>query len=290
MPRPVSRYHRSELEVDEGQELTGFMPVKLPKKVESVLIAVPFIYLAAAILFAAINSQFIICRYDPFIGIFRLNAPFTMMIFGILLLIAGIFVNRPYCRYLCPYGVLLNIFSRFSSKHLSITPAECINCRLCEDACPYDAILPSDLDQRKEVPEKSRKRFLAYLLLIPFFAIAGSLILYNLSPALARVSNDVRLAKEIRLEKDSGVEAISTAAVAFKESGTSEEQLFAQELVIMNKFRRASPWAGLFLGLSLGISLVSLSTRRIRTEYKPHQGKCVSCGRCFKYCPVIAKK
>jgi polyferredoxin len=272
------------------QELTGFMSVKLPKKVESILIAIPFIYLAAAILFAAINSQFIICRYDPFIGIFRLNAPFTMMIFGILLLIAGIFVNRPYCRYLCPYGVLLNIFSRFSSKHLSITPAECINCRLCEDACPYDAILPSDLDQTKEVPEKSRKRFLAYLLLIPFFAIAGSLILYNLSPALARVSNDVRLAKEIRLEKDSGVEAISTAAVAFKESGTSEEQLFAQELVIMNKFRRASPWAGLFLGLSLGISLVSLSTRRIRTEYKPHQGKCVSCGRCFKYCPVIAKK
>jgi ferredoxin len=272
------------------QELTGFMSVKLPKKVESILIAIPFIYLAAAILFAAINSQFIICRYDPFIGIFRLNAPFTMMIFGILLLIAGIFVNRPYCRYLCPYGVLLNIFSRFSSKHLSITPAECINCRLCEDACPYDAILPSDLDQRKEGPGKSRKRFLAYLLLIPFFAIAGSLILYNLSPALARVNNDVRLAKEIRLEKDSGVEAISTAAVAFKESGTSEEQLFAQELVIMNKFRRASPWAGLFLGLSLGISLVSLSTRRIRTEYKPHQGKCVSCGRCFKYCPVIAKK
>ena len=86
------------------------------------------------------------------------------------------------------------------------------------------------------------------------------------------------------------MEAISTAAVAFKESGTSEEQLFAQELVIMNKFRRASPWAGIFLGLSLGISLVSLSTRRIRTEYKPHRGKCVSCGRCFKYCPVEAKK
>ncbi len=130
------------------QELTGFRPVKLPKAVESVMIAIPFAYLALAVLFAAMESQFIICKYDPFIGIFRLNGRYTMIIFGVLLLIAGIFINRPYCRYLCPYGVLLNIFSRFAGKHLSITPAECINCRLCEeDACPYDAILPSTAGQ-----------------------------------------------------------------------------------------------------------------------------------------------
>jgi ferredoxin len=114
------------------QELTGFQPVKLPKKIEAVLASVPFIYLALAVLFASTDSQFIICRYDPFIGIFRLDAPYTMIIFGILLLLAGIFVNRPYCRYLCPYGVLLNVFSRFAGKHLTITPAECTNCRLCE--------------------------------------------------------------------------------------------------------------------------------------------------------------
>ena len=47
------------------QELTGFNPVKLPKTVEIVLASVPFIYLALAVLFAATNSQFIICRYDP---------------------------------------------------------------------------------------------------------------------------------------------------------------------------------------------------------------------------------
>ncbi len=100
------------------QELTGFKPVKLPKAVESVMAAVPFIYLGLAVLFAALQSQFIICRYDPFVGIFRLDAPYTMIVFGALLLLAGIFVNRPYCRYLCPYGVLLNIFSRFAGRHL----------------------------------------------------------------------------------------------------------------------------------------------------------------------------
>ncbi len=271
------------------QELTGFKTVKLPKTVESVMAAIPFIYLALAVLFAATKSQFIICRYDPFVGIFRLNAPYTMIIFGALLLVAGIFINRPYCRYLCPYGVLLNIVSRFAGKHLTITPAECTECRLCEDSCPYDAILPSDKATNIDEPVKSRKRFIIYLMLVPVFAAAGALLFYNLAPVLSRVNNDVRLAREIREENEKGIEAISKAAVAFKESGNTDDELFAQELNVIRRYRKASPWAGAFLGLALGISLVSLTVRTTRSGYRPHQGKCYSCGRCFKYCPVEAK-
>lgn len=273
------------------QELTGIKPVKLPKTVEAVMTAIPFVYLALAVLFSAMQSEFIICRYDPFIGIYRLDAPYTMIIFGVLLLIAGIFLNRPYCRYLCPYGVLLGIFSRFAGKHLTITPAECTNCRLCEeDACPYDAILPSNPEQVKEDPSRSRKRFIAYFLLIPVFAAAGGFLFYNMAPGLSRVHRDVRLAREIRIEKEKGIEAVSKAAVAFKETGETEEQLFDKEMKIIMRFRKSAPWAGIFLGISLGISLVSLTVIRTRTEYKPHQGKCYSCGRCWKFCPVEVNK
>ena len=271
------------------QELTGIRPVKLHKSVETFLSSVPFIYLALAVLFAATGSQFIICRYDPFVGIFRLNAPYTMIIFGALLLLAGIFVNRPYCRYLCPYGVLQNIFSRFAGKHLTITPAECINCRLCEEVCPYDAIIPSDTVQNTERAEVTRKRFTLYFLLIPAMAVAGGFLLYNLAPALSTVNSNVRLAREIRLEKEKGIEAVSKAAAAFKESGKTEDELFSDELTIIERFRKDAPWAGIFLGLSLGIGFVSLTLKSKRTEYKPHQGRCFSCGRCFKYCPVKVK-
>jgi NosR/NirI family nitrous oxide reductase transcriptional regulator len=271
------------------QELTGFKPVRIHKSVESVLAAIPFIYLGLAVLFAATGSQFIICRYDPFVGIFRLDAPYTMVIFGSLLLLSGIFVNRPYCRYLCPYGVLQNIFSRFANRHLTITPAECINCRLCEECCPYDAIIPSDMLQPTEQPEVSRKRFLLYFLMIPVMAAAGAVILYDLAPSLSIVNSNVRLAREIRLEKQKGTPAISKAAVAFKESGKTENELFNEELEIISRFKKGAPWAGIFLGLSLGIGLFGLTIRNIRTEYKPHQGRCFSCGKCFKYCPVEAK-
>jgi ferredoxin len=271
------------------QELTGFRPVRIHKSVESVLAAIPFIYLGLAVLFAATGSQFIICRYDPFVGIFRLDAPYTMIIFGALLLLSGIFVNRPYCRYLCPYGVLQNIFSGFSGKHLTITPAECTNCRLCEESCPYDAILPSDaavLSERKEV---SRKRFILYFLLIPVMAAAGGILLYNLALPLSRVNTTVKLANEIRYLQKNGGTTISAAVKAFEEAGKTEEQLFAEEEVVIGRFKKGSPWVGIFLGLSLGIGLFSLTMRKPRTEYKPHQGRCFSCGKCFEYCPVVKK-
>jgi NosR/NirI family nitrous oxide reductase transcriptional regulator len=268
------------------QELTGIRPVNLHKSVEVVLASVPFIYLAVAVLFAATNSQFLICRYDPFIGIFRLDAPFTMIIFGALLLLSGIFLNRPYCRFLCPYGVLLNIFSRFAGKHLTITPAECTNCRLCEESCPYNAIIPSDPEPLRDEPDKSRKRFILYFLFIPLFAVSSAFILYNLAPALSGVNGSVSLAKEIRLEKKTGIESLSKAVVAFKESGKTEQELFAEEDQIIGKFRHGAPWAGVFLGASFGIGMVSYTVKRRRDEYKPDQGKCYSCGRCFKYCPI----
>jgi NosR/NirI family nitrous oxide reductase transcriptional regulator len=271
------------------QELTGFMPLKIPKIAEVILASVPFVYLGLAILFASTNSQFLICRYDPFVGIFRLDAPYTMIIFGALLLLAGIFINRPYCRFFCPYGVLLNVFSRFAGKHLTITPAECTNCRLCEESCPYDAIIPSNLNQNTEPAEKSRKRFILYFLFIPIFAIGGAYLLYNLAPALSGANSNVRLAREIRLEKESGIESVSKAVAAFKESGKTETKLFAEEEIIIRQFRNASPWIGLFLGISLGIGMVSLTVRSSRSEYKPNQGKCYSCGRCFKYCPIKVK-
>jgi ferredoxin len=271
------------------QELTGIRPVKLPKFVEILLAAIPFIYLAIAILFSSTNSQFIICRYDPFVGIFRFDAPYTMIIFGALLLLAGVFVNRPYCRFLCPYGVLLNIFSRFAGKHLTITPAECTNCRLCEEVCPYNAIIPSNLEEKPEEPEKSRKRFILYFVFVPVLALAGALLLYNLAPVLSEANSTVRLAREIRAEKKSGIESQLKDVIAYKESGKTETELYNEEELIIGRFRNDSPWAGAFLGISFGIGMISLTIKSRRTEYKPHQGKCYSCGRCFKYCPIKVK-
>jgi len=111
------------------QDLVAIKPIELKPWLQKTLGILPFIYLGLSILYAATASDFVICRYDPFIGIYRFNGTFFMFAIGAILLLVGVFVARPYCRFLCPYGVILNWVSRFSRLHLTITPAKCIQCK-----------------------------------------------------------------------------------------------------------------------------------------------------------------
>lgn len=48
---------------------------------------------------------------------------------------AGVFVYRPYCTLLCPFGFLMNLTSRVSLLKLKINE-NCIDCRACSRKCP----------------------------------------------------------------------------------------------------------------------------------------------------------
>jgi polyferredoxin len=129
------------------QDLVLLKPLTLPMWLQKSLRIVPFLYLGASVLFAATGALYIICRYDPFVPFFRFTGPVVMFVAGGLVLLASMFVGRPYCRFLCPMGALLSIVSRFSWKGVTITPDHCINCGGCRNACPFGAIQPSDAGQ-----------------------------------------------------------------------------------------------------------------------------------------------
>jgi polyferredoxin len=59
---------------------------------------------------------------------------------GGVFLATGMFIGRPYCRWFCPYGALLNWCSRLAKRGVSITPHRELDCGLCSEACPYGAI------------------------------------------------------------------------------------------------------------------------------------------------------
>jgi ferredoxin len=125
------------------QELVVLAPVQVPRRLDKILGSLKYIYLSLAIFFAtlpAMDRDFIICRFDPFVGFFRGDGPAHMLMIGGGILLLGVFVGRPFCRYLCPYGVLLSIVSRFSWKGVTITPSTELDCGLCLEACPYGAI------------------------------------------------------------------------------------------------------------------------------------------------------
>jgi polyferredoxin len=125
------------------QELVVLRPVQVPRRLDRALGWLKYVYLLAAIWWAVqplAKRDFIICRFDPFVGFFRRTGFAHMFAIGGALLVIGMFVGRPYCRYLCPYGGLLSWCARLANRGVTITPDKELDCGLCAGACPYGAI------------------------------------------------------------------------------------------------------------------------------------------------------
>lgn len=82
------------------QELVNVKSGRISRPVAMVLGLLPWLYLIMTLLYAVTRSRFLICQFDPFIGIFRLGGDVELLIFGIVLLIISVFTGRPFCRFL----------------------------------------------------------------------------------------------------------------------------------------------------------------------------------------------
>lgn len=60
---------------------------------------------------------------------------FSLIVIASLFLLSIVFRNF-WCRYLCPYGALLGVVSLFSPNKIRRDPVSCIDCGLCNKACP----------------------------------------------------------------------------------------------------------------------------------------------------------
>ena len=267
------------------QDLVALKPLKLKRWVQKIAGLIPFLYLGLSILYTVTETDFIICRYDPFIGIFRFSGEFFMIALGVLLLITGIFIARPYCRFLCPYGVILNLISRFSKYHVSITPKECIQCRLCEESCPYDAI---NMPNTEKIDKKNEriKKYLIIGALLPFMVALGTWTGSKFHKNLASIHPKIQLLNELTAQNPN--DEPSFEITAFRTSGKTEAQLGEEVKAKLKQFHTGSMVLGAFMGLVFGISLLNLSTFRYQTDYTPDKGNCLSCGRCMDYCPIKA--
>lgn len=272
------------------QELVNVRNFRLSRAVSATLSVIPWIYLAFTILYAATRSQFLICKFDPFVGIFRLGGDLGMIIFGISLLVLSVFVGRPFCQFLCPYGALLSVFSSLSWKKLEITNKTCINCALCDKSCPVDAIRSPQSSKMKEARTTGVKRILMFAVLLPLFTIAGSILVGQNSDTLSRAHKSVYLYELIQ-EKEANPEMEEPLEVeTFNALGRNVDELKAEVDVVKEKYSFYSYLIGALIGFVIGFKLVKLSLKRSRKTYEIDSARCTMCGKCFNYCPQNLKK
>jgi ferredoxin len=270
------------------QDAVIVKPLRLPRWLSVPLGFLPVVYLGLAVLFAATGAEFIVCRFDPFVSFFRIGGSVEILALGAFFLLLGTVVARPYCRFICPYGVILGWLSRLSFLHTTISPDSCVQCRLCEESCPVDAIRAPDLQglAARSPPTRGEKRALAAALiavpvLVALGAFAGSLF----APLLSRVHPTVRMEIQV-LREDAGLEDTTTLeSDTFRTTETTVEELSAEAATIRQRFALGGPLLGGFVMLVATLSILATFPRRRREEYLPDRGECVSCGRCFSYCP-----
>jgi len=76
---------------------------------------------------------------DPFL-LFSFNVTWAIGLFSGALLIVSLFVYRPWCRFLCPFGLVGWLVEQGSLMRPRVDRDVCKECQLCVKACPSGAM------------------------------------------------------------------------------------------------------------------------------------------------------
>jgi ferredoxin-type protein NapH len=124
------------------QELASRVPVpKLVLRQKVPLMAVRGIVFVVFLYMAWVLSSSLL-DYFGISDFFALALTTGSIVFIVMLLVSMVFY-RPFCRIICPYGVLLSLAASTSLFALQRTDA-CIECKCCENVCPVDEAKPGD--------------------------------------------------------------------------------------------------------------------------------------------------
>ncbi len=113
----------------------------VPTKLDNILRYARYGILIWVLYVTATSGTLIFEAYDPYFALFNFwsseVAPTALLILGATLLLS-IFVERPWCKYACPYGAVLgltNLFRVFSIKRAAST---CKADGACSIMCPMN--------------------------------------------------------------------------------------------------------------------------------------------------------
>ena len=88
-----------------------------------------------------------IAPVDPFL-LFSFKLVVPALLFAGVILIASLFIYRPWCQFLCPFGLVSWLLEQVSVLRPRINRAECLGCKLCVNACPTGAMADFYDDKR----------------------------------------------------------------------------------------------------------------------------------------------
>ncbi|MCE5207688.1 MAG: 4Fe-4S binding protein [Chloroflexi bacterium] len=113
----------------------------IPAKIDRYLRYLRYIVLAWVIYMTAASGTLLFSNIDPYFALFNFwsdeVAITGLIVLGVVLL-ASLFVERPWCKYACPYGAVLGISNLFRIFRIRRVPSTCKLDGICDITCPMN--------------------------------------------------------------------------------------------------------------------------------------------------------
>jgi polyferredoxin len=113
----------------------------IPKKLDDKLRYLRYVVLALVVYYSSISMKLVFASYDPYYALFNFYAgEVTISAIAVLVvvLISSLIIERPWCKYLCPFGIIMGLFNKIRIFKLFRNSSTCISCGKCDNVCPMN--------------------------------------------------------------------------------------------------------------------------------------------------------
>lgn len=113
----------------------------IPQRIDKPLRYLRYGMLAWVIYMTAATGKLVFSDIDPYFALFNFwtseVAVGGLLVLGATLL-ASLFVERPWCKYACPYGAVLGLTNLIRPFSIRRVESSCKSCAICSRECPMN--------------------------------------------------------------------------------------------------------------------------------------------------------
>jgi len=113
----------------------------VPSKLDKILRYVRYGVLIWVVYVTARSGYLLFAQVDPYNALFTFwsdEVEIPSLIILAITLILSLFVERPWCKYACPYGALLGLTNKIRLFKIRRNTTTCISCNKCTKNCPMN--------------------------------------------------------------------------------------------------------------------------------------------------------